>query len=209
MSFSDRIRQLRKENGLTQIELAKDINISDSTIKRYEIGPAEPTMTAIITLANYFNVSTDFLLGLSDIRDPGIVQKTDAVIERDQLVTQYEDSIKKWLNRLSPSDKERILSALAATIECISRNKTIEQSERFSKIVLAYGSMILESRGLRRKSKSISSDYLAFLREFEYLKKLINEHRECIERKILAHFDPEDEYRKELKELFSISDEHQ
>jgi len=75
MSFSDRVRQLRKEKGLTQVELAKGINVSDSTIKRYETSVAEPTMTAIMTLADYFDVSTDYLLGYSNARELTLAER--------------------------------------------------------------------------------------------------------------------------------------
>jgi len=68
MPFSDKLRQLRKENKITQMQLAKDINLNDRTIKRYEAGTVEPTLSVIISLANYFDVSLDYLCGLSDVR---------------------------------------------------------------------------------------------------------------------------------------------
>ena len=68
MPFSDKLRQLRKEKRLTQLELAKAINVTDRSIKRYEAGTVEPTLSVILALAAYFKVSLDYLCDVSDIR---------------------------------------------------------------------------------------------------------------------------------------------
>ena len=62
-----KIKQLREEIGLSQMELAKKIDISQSAIARYELGKTEPKASDIIKLAEFFCVSADYLLGLSDI----------------------------------------------------------------------------------------------------------------------------------------------
>ena len=65
-SFCERLKELRVEHKLSQAELAKIISVSDGTICFWENGVNEPKMTYIIRLAEYFNVTTDFLLGVSD-----------------------------------------------------------------------------------------------------------------------------------------------
>ena len=62
-----KIKQLREEIGLSQMELSKKIYISQSSIARYELGKTEPKASDIIKLAEFFCVSADYLLGLSDI----------------------------------------------------------------------------------------------------------------------------------------------
>ncbi len=57
------IKDLRQEAGITQAQLAKSINVSQSMIYFWESGTNEPTASNIIALADFFNVSTDFLLG--------------------------------------------------------------------------------------------------------------------------------------------------
>lgn len=59
------IKQLRKENKKTQEELAKAIDVSRSTIAGYETDKRKPDIDTLIKIANYFNVSVDFLLGLT------------------------------------------------------------------------------------------------------------------------------------------------
>ena len=67
MIFCERLKELRLKSEMTQDELAKKINISTSTISFYESGAREPNLSTLISLAKIFNVSTDYLLGLTDI----------------------------------------------------------------------------------------------------------------------------------------------
>jgi len=69
MTFPDKVRQIRKESGLTQVALAKGIGVSDRTIKRYEAGTVEPTLSALLTLADFFQISLDYLVGRSETRE--------------------------------------------------------------------------------------------------------------------------------------------
>ena len=64
--FCKRLKQLRTEKNVTLLELAKGTNISKSALSNYELGLQIPSAQVIIILANYFNVSTDYLLGLKD-----------------------------------------------------------------------------------------------------------------------------------------------
>ena len=67
MDFADRILGLRKEHGLTQKQLATDAGLSEIGIKSYEGRRRKPAHDAIISLADFFNVSTDYLLGRTDV----------------------------------------------------------------------------------------------------------------------------------------------
>ena len=62
MTMGGRIRQLRNEKGLTQTELGKHLNIGKSTVSQYETDTNMPDSDMILKLAEFFNVSTDFLL---------------------------------------------------------------------------------------------------------------------------------------------------
>ena len=64
--LSKRIKQLRIEKNVTLIQLAKDTNISKSALNNYELGLQIPSAQVIVILAKYFNVSSDYLLGLKD-----------------------------------------------------------------------------------------------------------------------------------------------
>lgn len=64
--LANRLRELRKENGLTIIQLSKEVGISKSAISQWETSTTDITGDNLIILAKYFHVSTDYLLGLED-----------------------------------------------------------------------------------------------------------------------------------------------
>lgn len=68
--IGNRIKQLREEKGLKQDELARQLSISPSAIGMYETNKREPNNDLTIRIANFFNVSVDYLLGLTNIREP-------------------------------------------------------------------------------------------------------------------------------------------
>lgn len=61
--FGDRLRELREEYEMTQEQLGKLLNVTKQAIYTYEKGESEPTLSALIKLADIFNVSLDYLLG--------------------------------------------------------------------------------------------------------------------------------------------------
>ena len=68
-NFSNRLISLRKERGLTQEDLANLIHKKRSTVSGYETEGKEPDLDTVCWLADYFDVSTDYLLGYSDERN--------------------------------------------------------------------------------------------------------------------------------------------
>ena len=61
-----RIRDLRNDRGLTQKQVAKLLNVSQNTYSQYEIGISRFPLDAVVKLAEYYNVSIDYLVGLTD-----------------------------------------------------------------------------------------------------------------------------------------------
>lgn len=59
----NRIRELRQLNGLRQVDFAKELGIAQSTLSTWESGRYEPDSASLLKLAQYFNVSVDYLLG--------------------------------------------------------------------------------------------------------------------------------------------------
>ena len=64
--FTQRLKELRLENGMTQQQIASLLNIRQQSYTRYEYGTGEPSLQTLIKLADIFAVSTDYLLGISD-----------------------------------------------------------------------------------------------------------------------------------------------
>ncbi len=113
--FKDRLKYLRKEKNLYQKDLAKIIGVSDGAVGMYEIGKRMPDKEILLVIANYFNVSFDYLLGRSKERQmaeeiikdlaekPEIINLSREIVSRDNLYQLLQKSLKmnpKELNKL-------------------------------------------------------------------------------------------------------------
>ncbi|MCI8551428.1 MAG: helix-turn-helix transcriptional regulator [Lawsonibacter sp.] len=67
--FCERLRGLRKEQGMTQREMAEACGVKPRTYQDYEYNKSYPTVVGLIFLADFFGVTTDYLLGRSDKRE--------------------------------------------------------------------------------------------------------------------------------------------
>ena len=63
-----RLKDLRKEKGITQLQLALALNMSQNTISRYETGERQAGYDELIKIADYFGVSIDYLLERTDVK---------------------------------------------------------------------------------------------------------------------------------------------
>ena len=93
--FYKRLKELRNEKKLSQKELGVVLKLSPSTIAMYETDQREPDTETIKIIAHFFDVSIDFLLGNSDIRNPYTEEKA---IDRE-LISK--------INNLSPEGREK------------------------------------------------------------------------------------------------------
>ncbi|WP_165973946.1 helix-turn-helix domain-containing protein [Marinitoga lauensis] len=92
------MKQLREEKGISQRQLARDLNFSSAAVSLYESGQREPTLTALEKLAKYFNVSLDYLIGLTDKDN----ELPDFVKERlSKLETLESKDIKSQLKEIA------------------------------------------------------------------------------------------------------------
>jgi len=66
MEFKDRLKELRVSKNLSQMQLANLLKISQSAIAKWELRKTEPTASAIIAVAKFFNETTDYILGIED-----------------------------------------------------------------------------------------------------------------------------------------------
>lgn len=64
--FKDIIKDLRESQDMSQYELAKALQVSQSAVAKWELGKTEPTSSALVSISNFFGVSADYLLELED-----------------------------------------------------------------------------------------------------------------------------------------------
>lgn len=98
--FSTRLKKLRAEYSLTQDELAPKLGISRSTLGMYETGKREPDFETLETIADFFNVDMNYLIGYSD--DPIDYEERD--VDRP---TWWEGTNEDWVNYQKALDKDR------------------------------------------------------------------------------------------------------
>ena len=102
MNFGEKIKQLRLENKWTQEDVCMKLNISPGALSRYETGMYEPkSLDLVKDFANLFNVSTDYLLGKSDIRTPN--NKIDNVLNEAMIGMSREE-----YEKLTETQKKQI-----------------------------------------------------------------------------------------------------
>lgn len=66
MIIFERLKLLRKDRGVTQKEIASSVGVSEVSYQRFEYGTVRPSLETLIALADYFEVSLDYLVGRSD-----------------------------------------------------------------------------------------------------------------------------------------------
>ena len=64
--FSQRMQELRLSKGISRNKLAKDLHIAPVSLAKYEAGIKFPKLTTIVNMAEYYNVSLDYLFGITD-----------------------------------------------------------------------------------------------------------------------------------------------
>ncbi|WMJ78956.1 MULTISPECIES: helix-turn-helix domain-containing protein [unclassified Sedimentibacter] len=92
MKIDERIRYLRTKYNLTSKELSKALNVSESSISLYESGKRRPSVDLIVKMAYYFDVSTDFILGISDSYEKNKLEELD---------TDYSELLNKIISSLN------------------------------------------------------------------------------------------------------------
>ena len=69
VDFGNNLKTLRLQNGLTQVQVAQKLGVTKSVISAYETGIRLPSYDILINISRIFKVSTDYLLGLENIRE--------------------------------------------------------------------------------------------------------------------------------------------
>lgn len=92
MFKGDRLKLLREEKNMTQLELGKVFSISHATINRYENSQRQPDTELISKLSEFFNVTTDYLLGRNDVRNN--TESISEAIKDDQDLFNFWETLK-------------------------------------------------------------------------------------------------------------------
>lgn len=105
MKFALVLKDLLSENGISQQQLASGIGFSQRAVSKWVIGQSEPSETAIVACAKFFNVSTDELLGIND--------NAPSAEKKHLGLSAEEKEILRRFRSLSQSKKENFYSYLS------------------------------------------------------------------------------------------------
>ena len=116
--IKDRLKELRKEKGYTQHDLAQFLETVDSCYASWEQGRTEPNIKAIIALCRFFEVSADYLLGLED--ESGAKEYGIPAIPA---VSKEERETLELYRKLKLKDRQRINMALEMYADLTEHSK--------------------------------------------------------------------------------------
>ncbi len=110
MTLAERLKQLRKEKGLTQEQLGKVIGVQKQAIWKYENGNVTNMKSSTIkTLAEYFNVSPSYLMGYTNVRNP----------ETQENLSEFELKAIELLRMIPEDKRDGFLEYLKSAIQII------------------------------------------------------------------------------------------
>ncbi|MDN5302396.1 MAG: hypothetical protein PWQ60_1910 [Thermoanaerobacteraceae bacterium] len=119
MGIGEKIARLRKEKGITQDEMAKHLDISRGALSMYEINKREPDTVTLKKIADYFDVTVDYLLGRSNHRK--LTKKDEKDIEKiiEETKQKIENTEGLMLDGeiLGPEDIDSIINAMRVGLE--------------------------------------------------------------------------------------------
>ena len=90
--MGNRIKELRQERHMTQIRLSIELETSQETISHYESGNFYPSFPMLVKMANILNSSIDYMMGLSDVRNPRSSTLTPNAEKMLSLYTTLDDN---------------------------------------------------------------------------------------------------------------------
>lgn len=114
--FNEIFKKLREEKNITQKELATYLNVTDRLIRYYETGHRMPPADILGKIADYFNVSVDYLLGRTDIKKPiqNIVKENlpkysshKQSIDIENLSSESQEDLKRYIELLKIKDMQK------------------------------------------------------------------------------------------------------
>lgn len=116
-NFAERLRFLRMENTVSQKKLAEKLFVAQQTVAKWETDKSTPNPDTIAKISDFFNVSTDYLLGKTDLRNPlDIPEHIEGIADlilRMRSDDEFSDIINK-INELSPEQLKAISTILSS-----------------------------------------------------------------------------------------------
>jgi len=215
VEFKDRLRQFRQERELSAAQIAVVFKKSEGAIRMWETGRAKPDADTLIKLAEYFECSTDYLLGLTEYKN------TAEHYEHEEVVAETVGRFEKSLGKLDNHVQEELAAVFADTISTLKNlpshsdiafhelaritwligdvyqraaKYTVDWDEQ--NLLLLIGECSAYGKNLGTAMEVILEDYLV-----EHLQSLTDNSRKQYLQNMLRTFFPQNEKLKSLLEV--------
>ena len=118
LMIGNKLKQLRRSKDLTQEEVATHLGISYQAISKWERGDGYPDITMLPTLANYFEVSVDELIGMDEISSANKLDEINRKWQENRALGKHRENVKLMRNALKTYPNNAILLIqLSASLE--------------------------------------------------------------------------------------------
>lgn len=150
MTTAEKLVRLRKEKGLSQLQLAEEINVSRQAISRWEVGLAVPSREKLRALSELYNVSVDYLLSDKTAEDMQKVSKTE-----DEAKEKPSNHLRVGLKK----QNEQLKQVCADTREMISNfKKETERLQKQKKLLIGVVNTLMEKcMGVTEETQDIQT----------------------------------------------------
>lgn len=130
-TFDERLKDLRKEKGLSQDELAKALNVTKGTVSVWERGVRKPDIKTLEETATYFEVTMAYLLGIDDARD-----ETDSTAWGEDALEEEElEDIVLMLTRLSRTSRRIVSGTIKAAYDLDKESGQLKPKGIFNVVI--------------------------------------------------------------------------
>lgn len=122
--MESRIKQLREKRGLIQEILAVELGITQQMLSKYERDVTLIKVDILKKIAAYFNVTTDYLLGVSDVK-----RDLNGQMKMNEVLDEYNDLVEVY-KELDPCDQEMIWSIIQIVKKTSEKKKSANMQKR-------------------------------------------------------------------------------
>jgi len=153
--FKDRLKELREGLGLTQAELAEKLSIGRASVSNYELGTRTPDIETLRVISNFFNVTSDYLVGNSTYKTVDEAYRFKAM--------EIGDKIEKYNNQSLKSIFEYVVLPIAADIRGQEISNELKLYESlYKKIALIYAISVICSVKDKEKHELLKEYFIAY-----------------------------------------------
>ncbi len=180
LMIGDKLKKLRRNRDLTQEEVATHLGISFQAISKWERGDGYPDITMLPTLANYFHVSVDDLIGMDEISSSNKLDEINQKWQENRALGKHKENVELMRNSLKTyPNNALLLIQLSASLERLDGNEK-EKREHLKESIMIHEQILryCDDSEVRGAALSNISDayyrYGDYEKAVEYANKLPN-----------------------------------